>query len=185
MIAILCDAVPHVFIVEGNTDHVAGLKRITTGTHAVVLDNEVVDVTVDASPIRILGLGFHSDAARSSSAHDEFLKPVDGVGSEPIRIVLAHRPDRIAEFSDKDPIDLYVAGHTHGGQVAIPFFGPLITLTSVPRSVAAGGLHKIDGHPIYVSTGVGRERGLAPQVRLGVRPSIRVLDLVPATAATD
>ncbi|MCP4306277.1 MAG: hypothetical protein GY788_15700 [bacterium] len=185
VVATLCDAVPHVFIVEGNTDHLEGLKRIAAGTHAIVLDNEVADITVHGSLIRILGLGLLSDADHSSSAYTRFFETADGAAVEPIRIVMAHRPDRIAEFSDDDPIDLYVAGHTHGGQVAIPFFGPPLTLTSVPRSVAAGGLHKVDSHPIYVSTGVGRERGLAPQMRFGVRPSIGVLDLVAATTPTD
>ncbi|MDE0223120.1 MAG: hypothetical protein OXJ90_27900, partial [Spirochaetaceae bacterium] len=53
-------------------------------------------------------------------------------------------------------------------------------LTGVPRHVAAGGLHELYGTPIYVSTGVGRERGNAPQLRLGVRPSIGIIDLVPS-----
>jgi len=50
---------------------------------------------------------------------------------------------------------------THGGQVVIPGFGPPMTLTHVPRAVAAGGLHHVDGRAIYVSRGVGHERGQA------------------------
>jgi predicted MPP superfamily phosphohydrolase len=50
----------------------------------------------------------------------------------------------------------------------------------VPREVAAGGLHVLGGRNVYVSTGVGIERGQAPQVRLGVRPSVGVLDIVPS-----
>jgi predicted MPP superfamily phosphohydrolase len=47
----------------------------------------------------------------------------------------------------------------------------------VPREVGAGGLHEVAGNPIYVSTGVGMERGQAPQVRFLVPPSIGVLEL--------
>ena len=95
---------------------------------------------------------------------------------------MAHHPDEMYTFTGDDEVDLFVAGHTHGGQIAIPFFGPLVTMSTVPRSVAAGGLHDVDGLNVYVSTGVGRERGYAPQVRFGVRPSIGVLDFVSPEA---
>lgn len=167
--------VPHVFAVNGNTDKVEGLEKITEGTGVVVLDNEFVEITIDGARVRILGISFDRDEAGLPGVIDGFL----GDGGEPmLRIVLAHRPDEVDRFSAADPVDVIVAGHTHGGQVAIPFFGPLVTLSSVPRSVGAGGLHEIGGHAIYVSTGVGRERLTAPQVRFGVRPSIGVLDLV-------
>jgi predicted MPP superfamily phosphohydrolase len=71
-----------------------------------------------------------------------------------------------------------VAGHTHGGQVVLPGFGPLMTMSDVPRAAGRGGLHRIDGNAIYVSTGVGLERAQSPQVRLFSRPSIGVLELV-------
>ncbi len=46
-----------------------------------------------------------------------------------------------------------------------------------PRAVAAGGLHEIDGTPIYLSNGVGMERATAPQVRFNSRPSIGIVTL--------
>ena len=52
-----------------------------------------------------------------------------------------------------------------------------MTLTSVPRPIAAGGLHDLDGNAIYVGRGVGLERAQAPQVRFGVRPNIGILTL--------
>jgi hypothetical protein len=50
-------------------------------------------------------------------------------------------------------------------------------MSGIPRHVAAGGLHTIDGIPIYLSNGVGLERADAPQVRLGDRPSVGVVTL--------
>ena len=70
-----------------------------------------------------------------------------------------------------------MAGHTHGGQVQLPGVGPLMTMSHVPRAVAAGGLHQVDGNPIYVSTGVGREQQGAPQIRFLAPPSIALLTL--------
>lgn len=45
------------------------------------------------------------------------------------------------------------------------------------RAVAAGGLHEIDGIPIYLSNGVGLERATAPHVRFNSRPSVGVVTL--------
>jgi hypothetical protein len=90
------------------------------------------------------------------------------------RIVISHSPD----FVDAMPVDvdLVLAGHTHGGQVVIPFFGPPVTASPLPR-VFAGGLHDFRGTPLHVSRGVGMERGFAPPVRFLCPPEICVLDL--------
>lgn len=184
--------VPLVYLVSGNTDTVAGLRRITEGTGARVLDNEIDAFELKGVSVWVGGTTLFGDeaAARRMArrlAGDGQGLAGDGVGREEagggrtgpdVRILIGHKPDAI-ELVRETPVDLVVAGHTHGGQVSLPFFGPPLTLTGVPRHVAAGGLHELDGTPIYVSTGVGRERGNAPQLRLGVRPSIGIIDLVP------
>jgi hypothetical protein len=73
-------------------------------------------------------------------------------------------------------VDLARAGHTHGGQVALPFFGPPITLSRLPRRYA-GGLNDYQGIPLHVSRGVGMERGTAPQIRFLVPPEVCVVDV--------
>ena len=55
-----------------------------------------------------------------------------------VRILVAHRPDVIFDLSPSSRIDLTVAGHTHGGQVVVPGFGPLVTLSHVPRAHGRG-----------------------------------------------
>ena len=102
-------------------------------------------------------------------------------GYDDIRILLAHRPGAseigLTDQKGQSRIDLVVAGHTHGGQVSIPFFGPPITLSVVPRHVAAGGLHWHSRRNVYVSRGVGMERNHAPRLRLNCRPEITLLTL--------
>jgi predicted MPP superfamily phosphohydrolase len=73
-------------------------------------------------------------------------------------------------------VDLVLAGHTHGGQFVLPFFGPPVTASRLPR-LFAGGLHDFRGTPLHVSRGVGMERGFSPPVRFLCPPEICVVDL--------
>ena|GEM_PF-2593329 len=78
--------------------------------------------------------------------------------------------------------DLMLAGHTHGSQLALPFYGPLgwggdNSSKQIPRKMLCG-LHILDnGSKLLVSRGTGMERGWAPRVRLFCRPEISVIDL--------
>ena len=171
----LVDAVPAVYLVSGNTDTVAGLLRITEGTGAKVLDNEVDTLVLEGNVVSIGGTTLFGDEKAAQRMANQLTD--DDLAD--VRILLAHKPDAV-ELLEGRSVDLLVSGHTHGGQVSIPFFGPPLTSSSVPRHVAAGGLHELDGTPVYVSTGVGRERDNAPQLRFGVRPSIGIIDLVGA-----
>ena len=169
----LVDAVSTVFLVSGNTDTVAGLRAITAGTGATVLDNEVETLVVNGNVVSVGGTTLFSDEPAAQRVADQ----LSDDDQADVRILLAHKPDAI-ELLEGRSVDLLVSGHTHGGQVSLPFFGPPLTLSDVPRHVAAGGLHELDGTAVYVSTGVGRERDNAPQLRFGVRPSIAIIDLV-------
>jgi len=50
-------------------------------------------------------------------------------------------------------------------------------LSSVPRAVAAGGLHDLEGRRVYVSRGIGWEHGWAPRVRFSCPPEVSLLTL--------
>ena len=98
--------------------------------------------------------------------------------SERFSIILGHNPN----FSLAQPnADLYLAGHTHGGQVQIPFVGPLITLSKIPNAQAHGQTKFAEGHSMIVSRGIGMERYDAPRVRFLCPPEIVVIDLLPET----
>jgi predicted MPP superfamily phosphohydrolase len=95
-------------------------------------------------------------------------------------IYLHHKPDAIDFLRARDPeqrVDLFLCGHTHGGQVCLPFWGAVVTLSKFHKQYEAG-LYTVDGVPMYVNRGVGSGGGGAPHVRFLARPEVAVIDLV-------
>ncbi|MCS7023007.1 MAG: metallophosphoesterase [Gemmataceae bacterium] len=86
------------------------------------------------------------------------------------RLILAHNP-RTAELIHPHRGDLILAGHTHGGQVNWPGWGP-ITLPRQARRYAAGLFHLPNGH-LYVNKGIG----FGWRLRFNTRPEIATFSL--------
>jgi len=97
---------------------------------------------------------------------------------EGLRVVAYHTPDLVEELARLEP-DLYLAGHTHGGQVRLPFWGAVVTMSSFGKRYEAG-LYQVGASALYVSRGLGTEGGDAPPVRFLCRPELAVIDLVGA-----
>ena len=73
-------------------------------------------------------------------------------------------------------IDLYLCGHTHGGQVRLPLIGPLLTSSKLGRRYVMGHYREGATH-LYVSRGVGFEGLGAPRVRLLCPPEIALVEV--------
>lgn len=160
-----------VWVVLGDADLPARIERILEGTSARFLRNERVDIDELGRRVTLLGIDY------AGSARDEIAALEKAPGADDIRIVLAHRPSAVLELPNDSRIDLVVAGHTHGGQVRLPWLGPPIDLSPLPSSITGGGLHELDGRRVYVSRGVGMERGQAPRLRFNCPPEITLLTL--------
>jgi predicted MPP superfamily phosphohydrolase len=163
-----------VFAVRGDADAGQQLEAIVTGTNVRLLVNEVVRTRVLDRNVTLGGveLNYRSVDALATMA------ALEGGEASDVRLLLSHRPDAALLLPAFTRVDLAVAGHTHGGQVSIPLFGPPMTLSNVPRHVAAGGLHELGaGRRIYLTRGVGMERGRAPRLRFLVPPDISVVTL--------
>jgi uncharacterized protein len=97
-----------------------------------------------------------------------------------VRIGVTHSPEpsMLAAFA-QDGYDLVLAGHTHGGQIRLPF-GPAIVTNSGIDVWRARWLHRWDDRMwFHVSAGLGTSP-FAP-VRIGSRPEATLLTLVPRT----
>jgi uncharacterized protein len=86
-------------------------------------------------------------------------------------IMLMHYP----LFVEKLPphkFDLILAGHSHGGQVRIPFVGPLMVPYWVGRYDM--GMYQTDAGPLYVNPGIGY---IGTSIRFNCRPEITVFEV--------
>ncbi len=107
--------------------------------------------------------------------YEEF-QPADGfrdADPELPAIVLSHNPDSKKPLAEH-PWDLMLSGHTHGGQVLVPFVEPT-WLPVVDRRFVAGR-YDWHGRQLYITRGVGSTKG----IRFRCRPEVSILDLAPA-----
>ena len=100
-------------------------------------------------------------------------KAVEGLTNQDCVLLLAHEPD-IADESCKHPVSAQFSGHSHGGQVRLPFYGPIIRQMLARKYV--DGLYEVgeSNMSLYVNRGIGTTN-LA--IRFFCRPEITVFQL--------
>lgn len=162
------DAPLGVYLVEGDSEYPHGNAWIREAelTGLQVWPRETTSRTI-REDVTLTGFGLRPSAYPEL----EVERPGDG-----LHIVFGHRP---AFAMGEVDADLLLAGHTHGGQVQIPGWGPLLTLSKVPRSWASGRTELPSGATLLVSRGVGMERAGAPRIRFWCRPEVMIIDVVP------
>ncbi|MBN1521451.1 MAG: metallophosphoesterase, partial [Candidatus Aureabacteria bacterium] len=133
------------------------------------LNGTSVTLTKNGSKITISGLSAVSHISDFLFLHQI---PVDHYS-----IFLYHYPGINEECGDA-PVDLFLSGHTHGGQIALPFYGALVTLSKYGKKYESG-YYDSGGKILYVNRGIGMEGGLAPRVRFWARPEITVFHIEP------
>ena len=163
-----------VFAVQGDGETITEARRIMGPTDVRLLENEIARVRVGDRRVAIAGVKLDYWNLQALRVQKRLER---AAGARDVRLLLAHRPDAVLNLRPRTRIDLTLAGHTHGGQVQLPGIGPLTTLSEVPPEVGAGGLHSLAGRRIYISRGVGVERGQAPRLRLGAVPEVSLITL--------
>ncbi len=139
------------------------------GTGFRRLERETVVVTKGDDCIAISGMGYvPSDAST---------EPIEGLNGDRYDVFLFHTPDLIEDVSHHG-VDLYLCGHTHGGQIALPWYGALITFSKFGKKYESG-MYRVGDTVLYVNRGLGMEPRPAPQVRFLARPEIAVFDVLP------
>ena len=157
-----------VIAVLGNHDWWTNGPRIRTAfeAHGIgVLDDEARRVDARGESFCVLGL--RDEYARNRSVSWQLSRALPGL---PL-LVLVHEPDVFHELGGQPSLTL--AGHTHGGQVNLPWLGRLIVPSRFGQRYAAGHIVE-NGRHLYVTTGVGTS--ILP-VRFGVPPEIALLTL--------
>jgi predicted MPP superfamily phosphohydrolase len=166
-----------VFAILGNHDVRTGADEVADAmrrlTPCRLLRDEVATVTVADSALHLIGLeDFEEDP---DAALPELLEQIPPGAPT---ILLAHRPT-VFPAASAAGITLTLSGHTHGGQLAVPFFRR--------ANLARLGITRFDqgrfvenGCVLYVTRGLGTS---GQRVRVGAPPEVVVLTLVAAEAS--
>lgn len=137
-----------------------GFSEIESGWHPI---------DVHGIPLRVGGHAFVDAWAPRS------VLPAPPPGPGPA-IFLYHAAD-YAHVAAERGISLYLDGDTHGGQIAVPLYGALLSIGRRGREFTRG-LYHVGKATVVVTPGIGVERGFP--FRFVVPPEITVLDLIPA-----
>ena len=132
-----------------------------------VLDRGSVTIEKAGEKISISGL--------SCQYPEELRTVLSDILADRFNVFAYHYPD-FAESLKGLNVDLYLCGHTHGGQIALPVYGAIITLSKFGKKYESGE-YKIGDTILYVNRGIGMEAGHAPRVRFFARPEITVFEI--------
>jgi uncharacterized protein len=154
--------------VLGNHDEFTDHRRVTHALQAEniqVLGNRSHPIERDGARIWIAGV---NDVLSHSA---DLPKTLRNIPADEAIVLLAHEPD-YADVVAKYPVDLQLSGHSHGGQIRLPFLPPLY-LPPLARKYYSG-TYQVGPLSLYTNAGLGTI-GLA--VRLNCPPEITLITL--------
>lgn len=141
---------PHgVWSVLGNHDASCDSDRVTDTLKAVgisTLSNKSIVIEKDGARFWLAGI---DDVLKGSPDLPSALR---GIPSQEAVVMMVHEPD-YADHVSRYPVDLQLSGHTHGGQVRIPFMRPLYLPPLAKKYV--WGLFKVRELSLYTNAGIG------------------------------
>ncbi len=160
-----------VFAVTGNFEMAGGPVEVFADADVPLLDGVVVTVTLGGTALQVAGIG-----SNPLQVSEELLRDIADQLEPSVPSVLLYHMPGLAESSGIEAFDFVFCGHTHGGQVRLPFYGALITMARFGKRYEAG-LYRLNPKTrLYVNRGIGNEPAPAPQVRFLCRPEVAVFD---------
>jgi len=158
-----------VWAVLGNHDHYTDPELTTWALerqHITVLKNQNTNLKRGPDTLQLSGI---DDWTWNAT---DWTKAFAGLNKAVPTILLSHQPN-VLEFEQTQKMSLILSGHTHGGQINLPWLGtPARFVTKDLRF--AQGLFRHNDVQLYVSSGTGV---IGLPIRFGVRPEIAVLRL--------
>lgn len=137
------------FAVLGNHDAEYGLEHVEqclTSVGVQVLQNRWSRCDTNSGTIHIVGL------EDESTGSPDFELASKGIPIDAPLLVLAHDPASAMRIPDRAM--LIVSGHTHGGQVCLPWVGPVVNASNAPLAWSQGHI-KLGLRHLVVSAGIG------------------------------
>src|SRR6266704_3603789 len=160
---------------ESNTEDYAASLFAEQGIH--ILRQQRAPIQLASETVNLMGIDDPRGETEAEWMRDIYRRLHKGlVMPGKVNILLAHEPsvfvfDRAAELG----IDLMLAGHTHGGQLALETVHRGFNLSRLLYRYT-GGWYENRGTKLYVNRGIGTT---GVPIRLGARPEITVLELTP------
>ena len=143
-------------------------------------DNGWVDLNNKQEIITVNGVRIHARGTNDPHIKlDDYASVAGPYETDAFALGITHAPYlRVLEQFAEDSTELLLAGHTHGGQICVPFYGALVTNCDLPTGQAKGVSEFTSvGHsmPMHVSAGVGTNP--YTPIRLACRPEATLLTL--------
>ena len=140
-----------------------------------LLPNQWLTLQTPGGPLNILGLVVTHDMERDRAQ----LKRMMAIGPRTgLHLLLNHPPDIAPEANDAG-IDLYLCGHTHGGQIRLPLIGAVFSSSHLGNRFIMGR-YELGTTTLYTSRGVGMEGLGAPRARFLCPPEIILWEITGA-----
>jgi hypothetical protein len=142
-------------------------EKIFRKTKIVPLRNRKASIKIRGTEVNILGIDHYS----SGLAYKLVERHLNPAG---LNILLYHSPDISENVAEAGSVDLFLTGHTHGGQINIPFLREfaLRQVSKLGHKYRAGEF-KLNGMTMYVNRGLGVEGESFPSnIRMFCKPEI-------------
>jgi len=156
-----------VYAVTGSTavDYPEVISQILADLPVKWLKNETTTLPYAGGQVNLIGITCSHRPHQDAPLLAGLLHNLNG-----LNILLYHTPD-LAPEAARLGVDLQLSGHTHGGQVRLPFFGALITGSLYGKRFEAGR-YQLQQMVLYVSRGLGLEGAGAPRGRFLCPPEV-------------
>jgi predicted MPP superfamily phosphohydrolase len=162
-----------IYAVRGSVEpRPESMAWLLEGTEVAWLEQEAVTVDVRGQPVTLVGVAC---SHRQQLDAQRLAQAMAGIPEEAFTLLLYHSPDLIREAAEHG-VDLYLGGHTHGGQLRLPFYGAIVTASRYGKQYASGLFQEGDT-TMYISRGLGFEGGGMPRARFLCRPEIVSLEI--------
>lgn len=140
-----------VFFVNGNHE-IGNLKyreflKVLNDNEIIILDDNSYSLELNDNRIKLFGASFYAEER-------DYKRLFDEINGEDYNILLSHSPNRPIKYLNENT-DLILSGHTHGGQIRLPFVGGILIPGQKLMPKYDKGVFEIGDTTLYIDSGLG------------------------------